>query len=324
MRLAKKWRTALVLLAFVSVVLTLINASWLAPTPAGRLTLVARGGVGQAVDPGAGGGDGCTARHIRPGGANNYIENSLPSIYRALKIGAQAVELPVQRSKDGQMLVFGDSDLGCRTNGHGAVRDHDLAALKTLDIGHGYSSDGGRTFPLRGRGIGAMPTVEDVLRYVPTAGIVFAFKGKDPAEADALAAAFRRAGIAIDEKYGFTGDPALVARMKQVAPAAWAFSPGGSCLADYARTGWTSLVPASCRNSTIIVPLGERWKIWGWPYRFLDRMAKAGSKVMIVGGARGTVPTGLDQPEQYEKVPARFHGYLLVEDIYTMGPALRR
>jgi glycerophosphoryl diester phosphodiesterase len=324
MRIAKKWRPVLILLALVSVLLTLINASWLAPIQPGRLTLVARGGVGQAIDHAALGGDACTARHIRPGADNNYIENSLPSIYRALKIGAQAVELPVQRTKDGQMVLFGDADLGCRTNGQGAVRDHDLAALKQLDIGYGYTSDGGRSFPLRGRGIGAMPTVEDVLRYVPTAGIVFAFQGQDPADADTLVAAFRRAGIAIDDRYGFTGDPAVVARMKQVAPGAWTYSAGGSCLGDYVRTGWTSFVPASCRNTSVIVPLGERWKIWGWPYRFFDRMAKAGSKVLIVGEEKGGVATGLDQPEQYQKVPAQFHGYLFVEDVYTMGPALRR
>jgi glycerophosphoryl diester phosphodiesterase len=60
--------------------------------------------------------------------------------------------------------------------------------------------------------------------------------------------------------------------------------------------------------------------IWGWPYRFFDRMAKANTRVLIYG--KGAVP--LDRPEQYDQVPADFHGWLWVDDFYTMGPALRR
>jgi glycerophosphoryl diester phosphodiesterase len=323
---ARKWRLALIALALVAVALSLVNASWIAPMPGGRLIVVADRGIAQQSDGSATDDSTCTARHILPGGDNNYIENSLPSIDKALRTGADAVEIQVQPTSDGQMVVFHDWTLDCRTDGHGAVREHKLAELKALDIGYGYTADGGRTFPLRGRGIGGMPTVEEVLREVPTARIIFAFKSRDPADADALAAAFRRAGVAIDDKFGFFGDPAVTARMRQLAPGAWTYDKqsAAACLEDYVKIGWTSIVPASCRNTTVVVPLNYRWMIWGWPYRFFDRMAKAHTKVLIYGEYKNGVASGLERPEQYDQVPAGFKGYLWVEDFYDMGPALRR
>jgi glycerophosphoryl diester phosphodiesterase len=198
--------------------------------------------------------------------------------------------------------------------------------LKKLDIGFGYTPDKGASFPLRGRGVGAMPTVEEVLRYVPAAGIVFAFTSDDPADADALVAAFRGAEVSIEGKYGFAGPPAVTARLSRLSPGAWTWDPKASqaCLGDYVRTGWTSFLPASCRDTSLILPIDQRWKIWGWPYRFLDRIAKAKSRILIFGPAGQRELRGLDQPEQYDQVPANFHGYLFVEDIWTMGPSLRR
>ncbi|MEA3001610.1 MAG: glycerophosphoryl diester phosphodiesterase [Sphingomonadales bacterium] len=321
-RRRSKWRPALIAVALIAVPLSLLNASWLAPRPPGRLIVLANRGIALPFDHRGIDNDSCTAQRIRPPGDNNYIENTLPSIYRARRLGADAVEVQVHPTKDGRMVVFHDWTLDCRTDGHGAVREHTLAELKKLDVGYGYTADGGKTFPLRGRGIGGMPTVEELLREVPGMRIVFAFKSKDPRDADALAAAFGRAGVAIDDKYGFFGDPAVLARMKQLAPGGWTFSAkaAGACLKDYLKLGWSGYTPPSCRDTTVVVPLNDRWALWGWPYRFLARMAKANTRVLIYGD--GAAP--LERPEQYDQVPADFHGWLWVDDFYTMGPALRR
>jgi glycerophosphoryl diester phosphodiesterase len=321
-----KWRLVLLAIALVAILLSLMNASWIAPRPPGQLIVIANRGIAQPFDRNGLRPDTCTATRIRPPGDNIYIENTLPSLYEATRLGANGVEVQVQRTSDNQMVLFRDPALDCRTNGHGAVRDHSLAELKTLDVGYGYTADGGRTFPLRGRGVGGMPTVEDVLREVPTIRIVFAFRSRDPADADALVAAFKRANVPIDDKYGFFGDPAVIGRMKQLAPAAWTFDgeAAKSCLADYLKLGWSGFMPPSCRNTTLAVPLNERWMLWGWPYRFLDRMAKANTRVLIYGDYRDGNVAGLDRPEQYDMVPADFHGWLFVDDFYTMGPALRR
>jgi glycerophosphoryl diester phosphodiesterase len=322
----RKWRLALIGLAAVAVPLTLINASWLAPRPPGRLVVVANRGIAVPFDHKGLKDDDCTATRIEPPGDNPYIENTLPSLYRAAKLGADAVAVQVHPTRDGQMVVFHDWTVDCRTDGHGAVRDLTLAELKKLDVGYGYTADGGRTFPFRGKGVGGMPTVEELLRELPAERIVFVFKSKDPGDADALAAAFRRAGVEIDDKYGFTGAPAVVERVRKLAPGAWAYDPreAQKCLVPYLKTGWTGIVPASCRDTTVIVPLNYRWALWGWPYRFLDRMAKAHSRVVIWGSYKNGGLAALDRPEQYDQVPADFHGWLWVDDFYTMGPALRR
>jgi len=64
-------------------------------------------------------------------------ENTLRSIRRALAIGAAAVEVDVQLTRDGELAVIHDGTVDRTTNGQGAVRDFTLAELKTLDAGLG-------------------------------------------------------------------------------------------------------------------------------------------------------------------------------------------
>ena len=63
-------------------------------------------------------------------------------------------QLDVQLTKDNQLAVFHDYDLSMRTNGTGAFSDWNMADLKKLDIGYGYTADNGQTYPFRGQGVG--------------------------------------------------------------------------------------------------------------------------------------------------------------------------
>jgi glycerophosphoryl diester phosphodiesterase len=320
-----KWKIAGLALAVFAVAVSLLNASWLAPKPKGKLMLVAHRGVAQQFSREGVGNETCTATRIRPP-QHNFLENTIYSMQNAVLLGADAIELDVHPTSDGHMVVFHDWTLDCRTNGKGPVRKRTLAELKALDIGYGYTADGGKTFPLRGRGIGAMPTVEDVLQRIPNTPLVFNFKSKDPRDADALLAAFQRAGVKPDESYGYYGHPRVTARLKKLVPEAWTFFKQDirACMTDYVKIGWTGYVPDSCRNATVIVPLNYQWAIWGWPNRFLDRMAKANSKVIMFGDYEDGKLAGIERPEQLGEVPRDFRGYLWVEDIYTVGRALRQ
>lgn len=322
-----RWRYVAGAVAAVLVLFSLVNASWLAARPPGRLIVVANRGIAVPFDHGGLKDSDCTATRIRPPGDNPYIENTLPSLYRAVKMGADAVNVQVHPTKDGQMVVFHDWTVDCRTDGHGAVRDLTLTEIKKLDAGYGYTADGGKTFPFRGKGVGAIPTVEEVLRELPRTRIVFTFKSKDPVDADALVAAFRRAGVTIDDRFGFQGAAEIGRRLRALVPGAWFIDKEGpkACLTDYLKTGWTGFTPASCRNTTVVVPLNYRWALWGWPYRFLARMDAANTRVVIWGDYKGgNNIIGLDRPEQYGQVPADFHGWLFVDDFWTMGPSLQR
>jgi glycerophosphoryl diester phosphodiesterase len=306
-----------------AVTVSLINASWIAPRSMKPLILVAHRGLAQQFDRAGVGPETCTATRIRPL-EHDFIENTLRSMSNARHYGADAIELDVHPTADGQMVVFHDWTLDCRTDGKGPVRKRSLAELKRLDVGYGYTADGGRTFPLRGKGVGGMPTVEETLRETPRMRLFFNFKSKDPRDADALVAAFRRAGVEIDGKFAFYGHPRVTARMKQLVPGAWTFWKGDmrACLTDYVKFGWTSFVPESCRNTTVAVPLNYQWAIWGWPKRFIARMESVGTKVILMGPYENGQIAGLERPEQLGKVPRDFRGYLWIEDFYNVGSAL--
>jgi glycerophosphoryl diester phosphodiesterase len=321
----KKWQIAGLGVAAFAVGVSLINASWMAPTPKGRLVLVAHRGLAQQFDREGVDNETCTATRIRPL-QHNFIENTLFSMRNAIGFGADAIELDVHPTSDGQMVVFHDWTLDCRTEGKGPVRKHTLAELKALDVGYGYTADGGKTYPLRGRGVGAMPTVEEVLQAFPDARLVFNFKSKDSRDADALVAAFARAGVKPDEKYSYYGHPRVTNRLKQLVPGAWTFFKGEirACMVDYMKIGWTGYVPETCRNTTVVIPLNYQWAIWGWPNRFLDRMAKNGTKVIMFGPYEDGNLAGIEKPEDLDRVPRSFKGYLWIEDFYTVGRALQR
>ena len=99
------------------------------------------------------------------------------------------MEFDVHPTTDGRFVVFHDWTLDCRTNGKGVTREHDLAALKALDIGYGYTADGGKTFPFRGKGIGLMPTLDEVLARFPDRRFLINIKSDDVSEGERLAAA---------------------------------------------------------------------------------------------------------------------------------------
>ncbi len=64
-------------------------------------------------------------------------ENTLRSIRRALKMGVAAVEVDVQLSQDGRLMVIHDDTVDRTTNGHGAVKDLTFAELRALNAGKG-------------------------------------------------------------------------------------------------------------------------------------------------------------------------------------------
>ena len=71
------------------------------------------------------------------------------------------------------------------------------------------------------------------------------------------------------------------------------------------------------------MPLNYQWAFWGWPNRTIQRMDKVGARVLIIGPYGEDRHMGLTLPEQLGKIPASFKGYVWVDDIWTVGPALR-
>ena len=317
-------RILLILLAAVAVALSLFNASWIAGTPPGRLIVVANRGITQAPRPGASGP--CAGAQILPP-EMNFIENTVPALRQVRNLGGNAVAIDVRRTADGRMVAFRDETLDCRTDGSGPVAGTAFAALHRLDAGYRYTADGGATFPLRGRGVGLIPSVADILYEIRQTPILFVIHGDDPAAADALAAEFRTARAEIGDSFVFLAAEPVAARMRALAPRAFVSSPGAAtaCLAGYRRTGWLGMVPGDCRGAAVALTPGANWTLWGWPYRFLKRLAGAGGRAILVEaiGPDGTL-RGLTRADQLPEVPIGYRGYLLIEDMPRAGRALAR
>ena len=322
----KSWlRLTAFAIAVFLLIFTFVNASWLASRPLGGVRLIAHRGVSQLFDHEGVGRDTCTADRIEPP-VHDYLENTVRSMQAARQMGADVVEIDIAPTKDGRIAIFHDWKVDCRTNGKGPIRDKTMAELKQLDPGYGYTADHGKSFPFRGRQVGMIPTLEEAVNALPSTPIIFNFKGKDPSEADQLAAALKAARRdVVARKDIFYGAPGPVERMRTIYPAAWAWSKESAkaCTKDYVKFGWTSIVPESCRNGILIVPLNRQLAFWGWPNRTIQRMDKVGARVLIVGPYGDDLPMGLTLPEQLGQIPSTFKGYVWVDDIWTVGPALR-
>ncbi|KAG1715127.1 (2S)-methylsuccinyl-CoA dehydrogenase [Nymphon striatum] len=107
----------------------------------------------------------CTANPVHPF-QHDYIANTLRSMRAAFDHGATVVELDVHLTPDNVFAVYHDWTLDCQTDGTGVTHKQPFETLRALDLGYGYTSDG-TTYPLRGTGIGAMPSLTEVLNANP-------------------------------------------------------------------------------------------------------------------------------------------------------------
>lgn len=69
------------------------------------------------------------------GASARYPENTLASFEGAIALGADMVELDVQLTSNGKVVVFHDEKISRCTNGRGRIADYSLAELKKLDAG---------------------------------------------------------------------------------------------------------------------------------------------------------------------------------------------
>ena len=316
----------MLVLAIALLASTFVNASWLAPTPRGVMKVIAHRGVMQQSGRANTTGVNCTATKIEPP-VHHFIENTLPALYQAQRLGARMIEIDLTQSADGKIVLFHDANLDCRTDGRGPVSGATLSQLKALDAGYGYSPDGGKSFPLRGKGRGLIPTLEEALAALPETPLLYNVQSDDAAFGDRLIAALKAAGrdpVAMQD--GFSAPAPALARIRAAWPRAWSYSDEelGACTNAYLVQGWLGLTPAACRGGTIIVPLNREWLYAGWPNRLIARLEAAGGRIIVIAPSGAHKPMGLDLPEQVGHISVNFNGYVWVDDMWSVGPALRR
>lgn len=304
------------ILAFLAVV-WFVNASWWSSYQA-KTTILAHRGLHQTYSREDLERDTCTADRIHPP-EHGYVENTIDSMAAAFALGADVVEFDVHPATDGQFAVFHDWAIDCRTDGKGVTRKQSMAYLKTLDIGYGYTADGGKTFPFRGKFVGAMPTLDEVLARFPDKRFLINIKSNDPEEGRKLAARLKQVPEAQRKLLMSYGGDRPEDELARALPDMRTMGRKRmtDCLLNYLSFGWTGIVPQACRNTLILVPENYAFLIWGWPNRFIERMHSVGTEVYLRGpyGGGSQFPAGIDTVEQLKAVPADFPGGIWTDRI---------
>ena len=313
------------LVAFVLILLVWLNNSSAFIDPGSNATgVLAHRGVHQTFSMENLENDTCTAQRINPV-THSFIENTIPSMQAAFDAGAEVVQLDIHLTRDKRFAVFHDWELECRTNGKGVTQDQDMAYLKTLDVGYGYTADGGATYPLRGKGVGLMPTLRDVFEAFPNRLFLINFKSRRADEGEALVKLLTENPQWKDMVFGVQGGDVPTRIVTGSLPDIRGSDKKSTlaCLGQYEALGWTGYVPEACRNSLVRVPENLAWALWGWPHKFTRRMEDAGSIVVLMGpyGAGG-FGSGIDRSDQLGSVPDNFDGLVWTDRVEVVGPAL--
>jgi glycerophosphoryl diester phosphodiesterase len=91
-------------------------------------------------------------------------ENTMAAFRNAVDLGADRLELDVQMTKDGELVVIHDETVDRTTNGTGRVADLTLAEIRALDAGQGER----------------VPTFKEVLQFAGEAGVPIMPEAKAP------------------------------------------------------------------------------------------------------------------------------------------------
>jgi glycerophosphoryl diester phosphodiesterase len=157
------------------------------------------------------------------GGEDEFPSNTMYAFRKALRAGADMLELDIGVTRDDKVIVMHDTTVDGKTNGHGTVASKSLRQIRRLDAAYWfapratkhYSHDlARRAYRFRGiatgrkdppRGFTAkdfrVPTLAEVMKAFPRTPINIEIKGRTPAEetaeyvknAEVLAALLRNA-----------------------------------------------------------------------------------------------------------------------------------
>ncbi len=106
------------------------------------------------------------------GASNAAPENTVPALAAAVAAGADAIEIDLQTTADGRVIVFHDESLDRTTNGSGLVAEASYCDVALLDAGSWFGARFARTrVPLLTEALGVVPyPVELILELKPVGG----------------------------------------------------------------------------------------------------------------------------------------------------------
>jgi len=100
------------------------------------------------------------------GESGNIPENTILALEAAVDIGVDVLESDIRFTKDNVPILYHDEDLVRITGKDEKVRKKKLDELMQFDLGYNFTTDVGRTYPFRGRGL-TVVTLEEALKRFP-------------------------------------------------------------------------------------------------------------------------------------------------------------
>src|SRR5688572_23129546 len=196
------------------------------------------------------------------GGEDEAPSNTMYALDRAMRLGADMLELDIHTSSDGELMVMHDGTVDRTTNGSGSVYEMTAEEIQALDAGHnlvpGEGTESGRPdsdYPFRGVRLGAkgpppgfrprdfrIPTLGEVMSAYPDVPTNIEIKGASDENvqsflrnAEALAAFLNELGRDEGIVVASFNDAALV-RFHELAPQI-DLAPGTAAVAAYKAAG---------------------------------------------------------------------------------------
>jgi glycerophosphoryl diester phosphodiesterase len=300
---------------FLGILLYLSLPRSLPPNPL-SFTLIAHRGVSQTFPLDNLQNDTCTAKIINPP-SHDFLENTIPSIREAFKYGADVVEIDIHPTTDNQLAVFHDWTLDCRTNGQGVTHEQSMDTLKMLDIGYGYTADGGKTYPFRGKGVGTMPTFDEVMQEFPNHKFLVNQKDTFERTVQLLAASLQKYPVQQRKNiYVFSGDEQYEI-LKQDVPEVQKIFPTREeikdCILQYLIMLFSGQVSNSCNQYALAIPVRYLKYVPGWSNLFLSKARQANLNVYVID---------VDTPKDLDRVKELPLDGIVTNRVEIIGPLL--
>ena len=130
--------------------------------------------------------------HGDEGGRGLYPGNTGLYLRKMIALGVDALEIDLNLTADGHLVLLHDGILERTTDGHGSVTEMPLAELRKLNAAYHWSPDGER-FPYRDDPQPLM-TIDEAFAACPHTPMIIELKNDEPQAAASLARAIEQAG----------------------------------------------------------------------------------------------------------------------------------
>jgi len=229
-------------------------------------------------------------------GASSYApENTFAAFELAIRMGVHHIELDVEATSDGHIVVIHDDTVDRTTNGTGPVTSHSLAALQALDAGSWFGAQ------FSGERIPAFDAV--LRRYKGRVHIHTEIKGRSTYLSQRTADLVRQHGM-IDQVTITSFQKARLEEIRAYAPelvTGWLLAEGSDAvIAQASAIGVRQICP---RADTVTAALVSRLHAEGFAVRAWGVATEALMRQVVRAGADGATVNFPDKLLAYLSTP---------------------